>query len=380
VPSRAAASSIASGSPSSLRQIRSATATGATPPPIPPRADDPRSKNNRTAGACAAACASGCSGGRSSGRTGHTTSPGRPSGSRLVASTRSPGAARSSAPASCAHASSRCSQLSSTSSSSADRSRQISASSTGTSPACRTPSAPITCAPTSPGSATPASSASHTPPGNLPTTRAPASSASRVLPVPPVPASVTPRLARWLLGLGIAATLTANMAQGWSHGPVGAVIAAWPAVSLVGSYELLVWLIRTSGTVERGPSAEPACAGEACRTVVRAAPAAAVDGERSGRSGRNASGQMREMGGHVGQPTSNASAQQRGEGPEAGAVNDAAVAAYRLSVQAGNPLSERKLAQVFGRTSRRWARARIAEARQASPLPDSSGTPVTAHP
>ena len=56
-----------------------------------------------------------------------------------------------------------------------------------------------------------------------------------------------PCLARWLLGLGIAATLTANMAQGWSHGPVGAVVAAWPAVSLVGSYELLVWLIRTPG-------------------------------------------------------------------------------------------------------------------------------------
>ena len=47
-----------------------------------------------------------------------------------------------------------------------------------------------------------------------------------------------PLLARWLLGLGIAATLIANMAQGWSHGPVGAVVAAWPAASLVGSYEL----------------------------------------------------------------------------------------------------------------------------------------------
>ena len=47
-----------------------------------------------------------------------------------------------------------------------------------------------------------------------------------------------PWLARWLLGPGIVATLTANMAQGWSHGPVGAVVAAWPAVSLVGSYEL----------------------------------------------------------------------------------------------------------------------------------------------
>ena len=46
-----------------------------------------------------------------------------------------------------------------------------------------------------------------------------------------------PSLARWLLGLGIAATLTANMAQGWSHGLVGTVVAAWPAVSLVGSYD-----------------------------------------------------------------------------------------------------------------------------------------------
>ena len=47
-----------------------------------------------------------------------------------------------------------------------------------------------------------------------------------------------PSLARWLLALGIAATLTANMAQGWSHGLVGAVVAAWPAVSRVGSCEL----------------------------------------------------------------------------------------------------------------------------------------------
>jgi hypothetical protein len=62
---------------------------------------------------------------------------------------------------------------------------------------------------------------------------------------------------------------------------------------------------------------------------------------------------------------------------EASAVNDAAVAAYRLSVQVGNPLSERRLAQMFGRTSRRWARARIADARQASPLLDSPNTPVT---
>lgn len=40
-----------------------------------------------------------------------------------------------------------------------------------------------------------------------------------------------PRLARWLLGVGIAATLAANAANGLGHGPVGAVVAAWPAVA-----------------------------------------------------------------------------------------------------------------------------------------------------
>ena len=60
-----------------------------------------------------------------------------------------------------------------------------------------------------------------------------------------------PALARWLLALGIVATLAANVAHGWSHGPVGAAVAAWPAASLVGRYELLLWLIRTAaaGTV-----------------------------------------------------------------------------------------------------------------------------------
>jgi hypothetical protein len=86
-----------------------------------------------------------------------------------------------------------------------------------------------------------------------------------------------PSLARWLLGLGIAATLTANMAQGWSHGPVGAVVAAWPAVSLVGSYELLVWLIRTSGTAERRPPAGHLGDPAACRAAARSAMTRAPD-------------------------------------------------------------------------------------------------------
>ena len=189
-----------------------------------------------------------------------------------------------------------------------------------------------------------------------------------------------PSLARWLLGLGIAATLTANMAQGWSHGLVGAVVAAWPAVSLVGSYELLVWLIRISGTAERR-----AVGRAPVRTVRPAVPWRVLPRPRplaaSSPAGASAHvpGQARQPADQVaGQPAIPAGGQRDDAVPEASAVNDAAVAAYRLSVQAGNPLSERQLAQMFGRTSRRWARARITDARQASPLPDSPGTPVTA--
>jgi hypothetical protein len=55
-----------------------------------------------------------------------------------------------------------------------------------------------------------------------------------------------PSLARWLLGLGIAATLAANVVHGLGHGLAGAGVAAWPAVALVGSYELFMVVIRGS--------------------------------------------------------------------------------------------------------------------------------------
>jgi hypothetical protein len=181
-----------------------------------------------------------------------------------------------------------------------------------------------------------------------------------------------PCLARWLLGLGIAATLTANMAQGWSHGPVGAVVAAWPAVSLVGSYELLVWLIRTSGVAAREPSAEQPGNSAACHVAARPVPASAADGERPAVSeGSTSSPAWRPPGQAAGHSPIPAGRQREDEMLEASIVNDAASAAYRRSLQAGNPLSERRLAQMFGRTSRRWARARIADARQASALLDS---------
>lgn len=64
-----------------------------------------------------------------------------------------------------------------------------------------------------------------------------------------------PALSRWLLGMGIAATLAANVAHGLGHGLIGAALAAWPAVALVGSYELLMRVIRGSQVPANGMSA-----------------------------------------------------------------------------------------------------------------------------
>jgi hypothetical protein len=182
----------------------------------------------------------------------------------------------------------------------------------------------------------------------------------------------TPALARWLLGLGIAATLTANMAQGWSHGPTGAAVAAWPAVSLVGSYELLVWLIRTAAP-DQGPPAQQASGHAADSAPGRPLPAGTANGGQPGSGEGKAPDQAGQPGSQPAARTAvHPGAQCGDQAQEGGAVNDEAVAAYRLSVQAGNPLSERKLARMFGRTSRRWARARITEARQA-PSPGAAG-------
>jgi hypothetical protein len=54
-----------------------------------------------------------------------------------------------------------------------------------------------------------------------------------------------PRLAAWSLGAGICATVGVNLAHGVGHGPVGALVSAWPALALVGSFELLMMLVQT---------------------------------------------------------------------------------------------------------------------------------------
>jgi hypothetical protein len=84
------------------------------------------------------------------------------------------------------------------------------------------------------------------------------------------PKASVPALARWLLGLGIAATLAANVAHGLGRGLIGAAVATWPPVALVGSYELLMMVIRSS---QSAPDAVCAIAGmpdTLCDEAVRA--------------------------------------------------------------------------------------------------------------
>jgi Protein of unknown function (DUF2637) len=202
-----------------------------------------------------------------------------------------------------------------------------------------------------------------------------------------------PVMARCLLALGIVATLAANVAHGWSHGPVGAVVAAWPAVSLVGTFELVLWVIRATAPSApvRGESADRASeppdhpAGPLRLMSVPAPDGSAVHRNGSGyavtadcserlvvghrpRADRTSEPDRVEAG-HPYRAASQmavdwtASAQANGSREDGtDDINAAAVAAYRTSIETGRPLSERKLAQMFGKTSRRWARNRMAEA------------------
>ncbi|MBO2459499.1 DUF2637 domain-containing protein [Actinomadura violacea] len=65
-----------------------------------------------------------------------------------------------------------------------------------------------------------------------------------------------PALAKWSLAVGIVATVGANVAHGASHGLIGALVSAWPALALVGSFELLMTLTRTAARHTAPPQDE----------------------------------------------------------------------------------------------------------------------------
>lgn len=133
-----------------------------------------------------------------------------------------------------------------------------------------------------------------------------------------------PRLARWLLAAGIGATLAANVAAGLHFGAVGAVVAAWPALALVGSYELLMLIIRSGARAELTADApEPASPAD---------PPEPADGETP--------------------------ADPRELTPVPSTAAEAAAASLRATIAAGNPLSGRQLETRFGLTRGEAAKVR----------------------
>ena len=189
---RAAASSIASGIPSSRRQISPTAATFAGLREKSLRAAAARWANRDIASLSATAAMPASGGGSDSGRSPNTCSPPTPSGCWLVARTRTPGQPRRMSAASAAAAAARCSQLSSTSSSAL-----LVRKNSTTLPAVDRPgrgrarsAAKTACAIASPSPAG-CSSHSHAPSEKDGSRSAAACNASRVLPTPPGPVTVT---------------------------------------------------------------------------------------------------------------------------------------------------------------------------------------------
>ena len=83
-----------------------------------------------------------------------------------------------------------------------------------------------------------------------------------------------PPLARLMLWLGIGATIGANIAFGAGYGLLGAVISAWPAVAFIGSVEIAMQQVRRS-RVPRPVISGPAVPGDV-EQAVRVAYAASV--------------------------------------------------------------------------------------------------------
>ena len=124
-----------------------------------------------------------------------------------------------------------------------------------------------------------------------------------------------PKLAYWLLAAGITVTLVANVLAGVAFGVLGAVVAAWPALALVASYELLMAMIRRSRTA---PEADVYQAPDDAAQTVADVPVVPVPADSE----------------------------------------SAAVMALRATLAAGNPPSGRQLERRFGLTRAEATRVR----------------------
>jgi hypothetical protein len=72
------------------------------------------------------------------------------------------------------------------------------------------------------------------------------------------------------LAAGIVATITVNLLSGIEYGVIGAIIAAWPAAAFVGTYELLMVLIRRSASHKSDPDQNDAAPPSSTDTPAKA--------------------------------------------------------------------------------------------------------------
>ena len=68
----------------------------------------------------------------------------------------------------------------------------------------------------------------------------------------------TPRLARFMLGLAVTATLGCNVAYGARFGVTGSLLSGWPAVAFIGSAELAIGMARRARAGSQDPARAPA--------------------------------------------------------------------------------------------------------------------------
>jgi hypothetical protein len=95
----------------------------------------------------------------------------------------------------------------------------------------------------------------------------------------------TPWLARAMLGLGVLATLGANVGYGARYGLTGELLSGWPAVAFVGSVELALTMVRRTRTVPAAAHQPGAAVATSALEAARMAFAASV-GVSSPLSGR----------------------------------------------------------------------------------------------
>ncbi|MFI5064095.1 MAG: hypothetical protein ACHP9Z_08980, partial [Streptosporangiales bacterium] len=80
-----------------------------------------------------------------------------------------------------------------------------------------------------------------------------------------------------MLGLGVAATIAANVAYGSGFGLAGEVISAWPAVAFIGAVEMVMGMVRRARPESSAPvtlGTIPADVTEAAKASLRATIAA----------------------------------------------------------------------------------------------------------